>query len=141
MTVAGDGGDAQRGTDALGLDVAFTVAAFGELVKPQCLFIEAEVIRQDVGRPFLPQACKLPSPVLQQLTVRAHQPGHLHIRVRQFYSDFQQLLFVDIAGAEYPDVERVGPDYGQIVQIGQFIRAEYHRGNIIFPVGIFSPHA
>lgn len=141
MAVAGDGGDAQRGTDALGLDVAFTVAAFGELVKPQCLLIEAEVIRQNVGRPFLSQACKLTAPVLQQLTVRAHQPGHLHTRVRQFYRNFQQLLFADIAGAEYPDVECVGSDNGQVIQIGQFIRAEHHRGNIIFPLGIFSPDA
>ena len=65
MAVAGDGGDVQRGTDALGLDVAFPVAAFGELVKPQRFFIEAEVIRQDIGRPFLSQAFKLPGPVLQ----------------------------------------------------------------------------
>lgn len=61
--------------------------------------------------------------------------------MRQFYGDFQQLLFADIAGAKYPDVKRVGPDYGQVVQIGQFIRAEYHRRNIIFPVRIFSPVA
>ncbi|KLT13970.1 hypothetical protein ABT69_03300 [Salmonella enterica subsp. enterica serovar Typhimurium] len=61
--------------------------------------------------------------------------------MRQFYGNFQQIFFTDIAGAKYPDVERVGPDNGQIAQIGQFIRAEYHRRNIIFPVGIFSPHA
>ncbi len=88
MAVAGDGGNAQRGADALGLDVAFTVALFGELIKPQCLFIEAEVLRQDVGRPLLPQAFKLPGPVLKHLTVRGHQPGHLYSRVRQFYGDF-----------------------------------------------------
>ncbi|GCN73470.1 hypothetical protein ECZU06_50490 [Escherichia coli] len=65
MAVAGDGSDAQRGTDALGLDIAFTVAPFGELIKPQCFFIEAEVIRQDVRRSFLSQAFKLSGPVLQ----------------------------------------------------------------------------
>ena len=121
MAVAGDSGDAQRGADALGLDVAFPVAPFGQLVKPQCLFIEAEVLRQNVRGSFLSQACKLIAPVLQQLTVRAHQPGHLHIRMCQFYGDFQQVFFADIAGAKYPDVEYVGPDYGQVVQIGQFI--------------------
>lgn len=99
------------------------------------------MIRQDVSRPFPSQACKLTAPVLQQLTVRAHQPGHLRIRMCQFYCDFQQLLFADIAGAKYPDVERVGPDNSQIAQISQFIRAEYHRRNIIFPVRIFSPVA
>ena len=99
------------------------------------------MIRQDIGRPFLSQAFKLSGPVLQYLTVRGHQPGHLHTRVRQFYGDFQQIFFADIAGAEYPGVECVGPDNGQVVQIGQFIRAEYHWRYIIFLVGIFSPLA
>lgn len=63
MAVAGDGGDAQRGADALGLDVAFAVAPFGELVKPQRFFIEAEVLRQDVRGPFLSQTFKLTAPV------------------------------------------------------------------------------
>jgi hypothetical protein len=35
------------------------------------------------------------------------------------------------------ELKRGAYDYGQVVQIGQFIRAEYHRGNIIFPVRIF----
>ena len=46
------------------------VASLGQLVKPQCLFIETKVIRQDVGQSFPVAGVQAVRPVLQYLTVR-----------------------------------------------------------------------